>query len=138
MKIIDFEKRGNVVRFYYGRNDCKDYWGDDWNDCPYEHNAGLVYSEYVRGHVDIAVDMDHCVLEPSDGWYNHGNTPYSKESMKFREVPCIIIVPVSSDSRSFFDESFILHASSDHAVRIYFGDDIKSLYSLPGVHVFEH
>ena len=54
MKIIDFSKKGNVVRFYLGEDNCKDYWGDDWNDFPYEHNAGCVYDEYIAGIVDIA------------------------------------------------------------------------------------
>ena len=29
MKIIDFEKKGNVVRFYLGDNDLKEWYGDD-------------------------------------------------------------------------------------------------------------
>ena len=48
MKIIDFDKKGNVVRFYLGEDVCNDYWGDDWNDAPYEHNAGTVYNRYVK------------------------------------------------------------------------------------------
>ena len=44
MKIIDFECTGNVVRFYLGKDNEKDYHGDDWNDTPYECNAGTVYS----------------------------------------------------------------------------------------------
>ena len=47
MKIIDFDKKGNVVRFYLGKDDLNDYWGDDWNDVPYEHNAGTVYDEFI-------------------------------------------------------------------------------------------
>ena len=29
MKIIDFETKGNVIKFYLGENSCDDYWGDD-------------------------------------------------------------------------------------------------------------
>ena len=32
--VIDFETRGNVIRLYYGND--PDYWGDDWDDKPYE------------------------------------------------------------------------------------------------------
>ena len=42
MKIIDFDKKGNVVRFYLGPTNKNDYWGDDWSDKPYEENAGSV------------------------------------------------------------------------------------------------
>lgn len=29
MKIGDFDRKGNVIRFYLVSNDCQDYWGDD-------------------------------------------------------------------------------------------------------------
>lgn len=45
MKIIDFERKGNLVRFYLGDDDLEEWYGDDWNDTPYEHNAGQVYDE---------------------------------------------------------------------------------------------
>ena len=39
MKIIGWDRKGNVVRFALG-DDNLEYWsGDDWNDSPYEHNA---------------------------------------------------------------------------------------------------
>ena len=80
MKIIDFEKKGNIVRFYLGEKtedwgwtnpEYKDYtgetpswlkpkdtyYGDDWDDAPYEHNAGQVYEEFIKGQKDIAFDL---------------------------------------------------------------------------------
>ena len=30
MKIIDFEKKGNVVRFYVGSDNLENYYGDDF------------------------------------------------------------------------------------------------------------
>lgn len=36
-KIIDFERNGNIVRFYLGDvNNSNGYYGDDWDDVPYE------------------------------------------------------------------------------------------------------
>lgn len=29
MKIIDFERKGNIVRFFLGADDRFNYWGDD-------------------------------------------------------------------------------------------------------------
>ena len=85
MKIIDFKKKGNVVRFYLGeetpdwgwtRSDytrngttpdwlkpSDRYYGDDWDDRPYEHNAGQVYEEFIKGYKDVAFDFDDLVLE---------------------------------------------------------------------------
>lgn len=112
MKIIDFERKGNVVRFYLGEEteeqgwtnpDYKDYtgktpdwlkpsdnyYGDHWDSAPYEHNAGRVYPEFVKGHKDIAFDFDDVILEPADLGYS-----LTKEEIAIRpDVPCIIVVP---------------------------------------------
>jgi hypothetical protein len=42
-----------------------DFSGDDWDDSPYEHNAGIAYDEYVREYVDVVVpfNMELDVLE---------------------------------------------------------------------------
>ncbi len=124
MKIIDFEKRGNVIRFYCGKDNCDDYWGDDWNDRPYEHNAERVYSEYIEEYIDVAVDMDYHVMEPADDWRYNNNTPFSKEDMKKRSVPCIIVVP---EDDSYVSEEFNRYAVSDNVDKIYFGDSIEKL-----------
>lgn len=126
MKVIDFEKKGNVVRFYFGADDCYDYWGDDWNDSPYEHNAGRVYSEYITGHIDMAFPFDMLVLEPQDDWRNEGNSRYCKEDMKNRIVPCIIVVPKEICYDSFYD-TFGHWVGADGVQRIYFGDNLNEL-----------
>lgn len=77
MKIIDFEHYGNVIRLYLGADDCG-YWGDDWNDAPYEHNAGRVYEEYIQGYVEFAFPLKYDVCEACDGYFN---SPFSKEDM---------------------------------------------------------
>lgn len=134
MKIIDFELKGNVIRFYLGDDDCNDYWGDDWNDAPYEHNAGTVYNQYVKAVRDVAVGFDHLVLEPKGNW--RGDSRYSKEDMKNRLVPCVIIVPKEICSECYYDE-FSYYVGSDNITSIYFGDDadkvvqeIERLYKL--------
>ena len=125
MKIIDFEKRGNVARFYLGDDQCNDYWGDDWDDHPYEHNAGTVYDEFVKKTVDIAVPLDWIILEPADDWSYDGNSPYSKEDFKKRRC-CVLIVEPEQESKGYFTEerySMLCAADSPLVHKIYFGDD---------------
>lgn len=105
MKIIDFFKHGNVIRLYLGADDCEDYWGDDWNDAPYEHNAGRVYSEYIQGYVEFAFPLKYDVCEACDGYFN---SPFSKEDMINRKIPCLTI-------------------STEPEIRIYFGDNIDEI-----------
>ena len=34
MKLLDLERKGNVVRFFLGADDLEKWWGDDWDDAP--------------------------------------------------------------------------------------------------------
>ena len=91
MKIIDFEKNENVIRLYLGQNHCTDYWGDDFDDAPYEHNAGTVYSNFVCGIAEFAFPLDLLVCEPADDWHYRGNSPFCKQDFIQRKAPCLII-----------------------------------------------
>ena len=116
MKIIDFERKGNVVRFFLGADDCFDYWGDDWNDSPYDHNAGSVYERFVLGYRDVYFPFDDLVLEPCSGWQS---TWCSKEDMKMRRIPCIIAVP-KEIHEEYWDDSFQKFVGADVIQKFYF------------------
>lgn len=145
MKIIDFERKGNVVRFYLGEKtkdwgwtnpDYKDYngetpshlephetyYGDDWDDRPYECNAGTVYGEFVKGIKDIAFDFDDIVLEPCDGMLNSG---WCKDDMVARKVPCIIVISKEDADHDFWRDDFAYWLGADCAKKYYFGDEME-------------
>ena len=119
MKIIDFERKGNVVRFYLGKDDLEDWHGDDWDDAPYEYNAGRVYDEFISGHIDIAFPYSADVLEPRDGCVN---SPFCKDDMKARRVPCIIVVPEDMELDDWNTYDFARWACADGIQKYYFGD----------------
>ena len=121
MKIIDFSLKGNVVRFYLGKDDLKEWWGDDWNDAPYEHNAGSVYDEYISGYIDIAFPFNALVLEPCNGTLN---SDYCKEDMINRKVPCVIVVPSDLAGDTWWD-SFGYWVGAEGVKRFYFGDRME-------------
>lgn len=64
-------------------------WGDDWNDAPYEHNAGEPYDthkedkEYVPHHL-VKVVFEGPFETPQD---NHVNSPWSVERINAKHVP---------------------------------------------------
>ena len=109
--LCDFDKKGNLIRLYF-TND-PDYYGDDWDDCPYEHNAGRVYSEFIEAHLDFAVPFEMSVFEPADDWTYGGNSPYCKYDMKNEKCPCLVF------SQSEYDNYSTL-VGDKNAVRIYF------------------
>jgi hypothetical protein len=55
-------------------------WGDDWNDAPYEHNAGRPYTHETKP-VMYLVQGDYIL--PDDGYLN---SPYSVQSINRRAV----------------------------------------------------
>lgn len=123
MKIIDFKKKGNVVRFFLGKDDMERWYGDDWDDSPYEHNAGEVYDEFISGYTDIAFNFDDLVLEPCNGAYN---SHYCKDDMVSRHVPCIVVVPkdvYKDDDHGWgYEDDFSYWVGSDKVTKYYFGD----------------
>jgi len=121
MKIIDFEKKGNLVRFYFGDDLCNDYWGDDWNDAPYEHNAGEVYDRYIKEYIDVCFPFDSVVLEPQDDWRD--NSDYAKEDMKNGVVPCIIVIPKEAKDDDYHDDQFAYWVGARNIEKFYFNDD---------------
>ena len=128
MKIIDFKRKGNVVRFYLGKDSLKDWYGDDWDDVPYEHNAEQVYSAFVSDIADIAFPFESLVLEPQDDWHNHGNSEYCKNDMVARKVPCIIVVP--GNLVEDYSEEFYHYVLMDGVTKIYFGDNIENVKNM--------
>lgn len=123
-EIIDFALKGNVIRFYIGKNG--DQRGDDWDDRPYEHNAGTVYDEYVGDVIDVSIPFDCKVLQPCDGAYNM-NSRYCKLDMVSGDVPCIIIIPPEIANERYWDDTFDYWVGSKNIIKIYFGDDISKV-----------
>lgn len=126
MKIIDFERKGNVVRFYLGYDEQTKWGGDDWNDYPYECNAGRVYDEYVHGRVDVVFDFECLVLEPADRWSS--NDEWSKNDMVARKVPCIIVVP--PELVDGYD-NFSHYVGMKGVKKFYFGDPAPETGTVP-------
>lgn len=121
MKIIDFEKKGNVVRFYLGNNDCEDYHGDDWNDSPYDCNAGKVYEEYIVGYRDIVFPFGYTVLEPCNDYET--NCSWCKDDMKSCKVPCIV---ANNPEDDWYADRFGKMCADAKAVKFYFGDMMEA------------
>jgi len=125
MKIIDFTKTSNCVKFFLGADDCDDYHGDDWNDTPYEDNAGKVYDRYVLGTRTIYFDIEDVILEPSDSW---GTSCLSMNDLKERKSPCCIVVLSQALEGKEGHITFNDWVNYKGAIKYYLGDNME-----PGV-----
>ena len=86
--------RDNIMYF---TDNFKNQWGDDWNDAPYEHNAGEPYDrkyyheyddewciEHGCGNIKNIAFLGYDIAEPKDG---HWNSPHSVETINKKAVP---------------------------------------------------
>lgn len=108
MVIVDYELKGNSIRFYLGKytetygwlnpdkisqvnvdNICvhEDFYGDDWDDAPYQHNAGQIYDCYVYDTRVINFDFDDVVKEACDF------LDVSKDELISEQIPCVLVIP---------------------------------------------
>ena len=120
MKILDWEKKGNVVKLYLGVGTLEEWSGDDWDDVPYEHNAERVDDEYVMATNEFVVPFDYSVLEPSEEWTFNGNSKFSKDDLKARKVPCLVIFKNEPLDKSYFEA-----CADEKSLKIYMGDLIS-------------
>lgn len=143
VKLVDFMMFGNVVRFYYSDDIYIDHWwGDDWDDCPYEHNAGEVYPEYFDGYIELAFPSSYVVNEACVG---HLNSPYSKQDMQEKRVPMVAARRFAKDDwsgRSSAEYSFANVLGYADTLVFYMGaivdiDDLSS-WTPSDIHVFPY
>ena len=64
----------------YFCHDARTAWGDDWNDRPYEHNAGEPYTEFEACRIAYDADLE----QPASGMTH---SPWSVEEINRGAVP---------------------------------------------------
>lgn len=62
---------------YFTNCPLSEQWGDDWNDVPYEHNAGDPYEREPYDITKVAID-GWSWQQPCEGHYN---SPYSVQDI---------------------------------------------------------
>lgn len=111
--------RGEMFRAHFTTRALADQWGDDWDDAPYEHNAGLPYEPFDRDkeagtHWELtSVDFRHAVLvtpatEVCNSAYsvkdiNGGAAPWLSPSQYLDEVrkPDAVLIAAGITLRDF-------------------------------------
>ena len=143
-KIIDWELKGNTVKFYLGKETedwgwvnpnykrkengeyvrpnwlepRKDFYGDDWNDRPWQDNAGQVYEQFVYATRTMYFDFDDVVFE------NTTNN-YCKDDFKSGKIPFLAVLRkgYNDENAYYFDFNDIIGAKGVEC--FYFGDSLE-------------
>jgi hypothetical protein len=72
---------------YFTTRDLDKQWGDDWNDAPYEHNAGEPYEPYRddQEHWEIhKIAFEGPYETPAEKYSSY--SPYSVEAINNKEI----------------------------------------------------
>lgn len=125
MKILDIDTKGNLLRCYLGDATMTDWWGDDWDDAPYEYNAGPVYDQFVRQVADVVLDWDVQAVEPCGA----ANIQWCRNDFKARRVPLFLLSYPSDGWRGYWDTLI----ADPKTPRVFMGDPLEALTSLKGV-----
>lgn len=133
MKIIDFDRKGNVIRFYLGENKGEwgedDYWGDDWDDRGCDDR---VYEKFIKGWIDVCYPYDYDVLDPFSDWAT--NTPFSKDDLKHGKTACVIAVKTEEDE---WNVNFTEYVGDKRADKFYFNDPVEKIEQCENLTVLE-
>ncbi len=62
---------------YFTTQDLDKQWGDDWDDVPYEHNAGTPYSPHIRYYADGRIE------KIPEYWNEDGTPKWELYHLKF-------------------------------------------------------
>lgn len=101
--LIDMCQRGNAIRLYFG-NSVEVITGDDWDDTPYEHNAGPIYSEFVNCYMDVLVPFHWRITDFAQELEYYENSKYCKNDFKHGDIPLFWCIDAhyERDNVSFF------------------------------------
>lgn len=161
MEIIDFERDGRAIRFFLGekegewgytRPDYKDYtgekpewlkpsgtyYGDDWDDHPYQCNAGTVYEEFIKGYIDVVIGFDNILVEPDEYETNYCKDDFVND----KNLPCLIVVKGEEDKDPRYIMCWEFRKYGDlikdpDTFKIHFGDSPDIFHNNEIFHVLE-
>lgn len=112
LKLVDIEVFQDYAILYLGKLDMNDYYGDDWNDAPYDCNAGLVYSEFIEKIITVKMPED-LYIESFEEYFDVLNMRITRNDQKWG------IYPVA-----------ILEKTDEHPVPIFFNMTYKQIMEL--------
>lgn len=125
--LIDFEKKCNQLRLFFG--DDEKPWGDDWDDAPYQHNAGRVYEKFIKDTAVLSFYYDDIVMEPADDFYFQEVT---KEAMLDKKIAAFIALPVKHREPDSYWKSYSYPdlINNRNAIPFFFGMTIKEIENI--------
>ena len=97
--LIDACWQGNTLRLYFGSS-VEEITGDDFDDIPYESNAGIVYSEFVKCVLDVMIPFGFTICDPASELGCYENSTLSRNDFKNGDIPLFWITDDTMGDRN--------------------------------------
>ena len=110
------------VRLMFTNIDLKRQWGDDWNDAPYDCNAGWPYDDTHEGKFPNSVRHEHEILVLNTS-YEGKNCPTLPEEYGYNSPFCVESINQGACAWMFFE---------DKCKPIYAGDSPLDVFERTG------
>lgn len=101
---------------YFTKKELSEQWGDDWNDAPYEHNAGEPYEDSEGDIFKLAYTS--ALETPEDR--NYGNSPYSVKYLNDCHIPWLYDETTGAEIYAGVTPLDFISRIKDNKGRIYF------------------
>lgn len=90
-------------------------WGDDWNDAPWEHNAGHpYYNQEDAEYFELRIQEDGLTkLVTPDEYYGIPNSPFSVQDINKKITPWLTVQVWDPDSRAYTVYDDLFYAGMD-------------------------
>lgn len=111
--IIGINQKGNLLELALTSNFDKNTHGDDWDDKPYDINAGEVYQEYVSKYQIVYVPFNKTVYTYSN-YHNLTHVNLSMLDLLHKKEPILYIV--NDNDFQICDKIYLTDDLKDHPV----------------------
>jgi hypothetical protein len=111
---IDPTGKQQCPRVFFTTGDITKEWGDDWNDAPWEHNAGSPYcnqksADYFVMRIE---NGDLTSIRTPDEYGHGGNSPYSVEMINKGFCPWLVVDIWKPDLREYEEHANLFPAGT--------------------------
>lgn len=109
---IDPHSKYGCPLVFFTTGDVKAEWGDDWNDAPWEHNAGHPYMEqegakYFWMRIE---DNGVCRIKTPEETSDLYNSPYSVEKINRGLTPWLVVEIWNDGARTYEEHTDLFPA----------------------------
>lgn len=110
---VDPHSKDSCPEVHFTTGKVSEEWGDDWNDAPWEHNAGRPYQNGGGQYFVMRIESGHnSNIKTPDEYANYANSPYSVEMINKGLVPWMSVDIWNPEAREYEQHNNLFHSGT--------------------------